>query len=97
MENENKTKKTEQRVVLNLSMDQAKELKQLLLGASDCARMQEDNTTLSIADRIYERLHKTITKHETSKTCKNCGGPSTGEYCTYNCAGTDEKNNGVTQ
>jgi hypothetical protein len=29
------------------------------------------------------------------RKCKYCGGNSKGEYCSFNCAGMDEKKNGV--
>jgi len=87
MENE-KTKKKDQRVVLNLSMDQAKLLSEALAASG---------IETAFCSGIANRLLKTITKHETSNHCKYCGNLSEGEYCTPNCAGLDEKENGVTQ
>jgi hypothetical protein len=87
-------KKTEQRVVLNLSMDQARGIIELLdLALNETIQTPRRELGMSIKNRVQ----KTITKHETSNHCKYCGNLSEGEYCTPNCAGLDEKENGVTQ
>lgn len=59
MENET-TKKTEQRVVLNLSMGQAKELRNFIWANTT------DAMKGSIIATLHDRVAKTITKHETS-------------------------------
>jgi hypothetical protein len=85
MENE---KKTEQRVVLNLSMDQAKQLNEFLY---ENALGKKEEPIRNAALKIANRIQKTITKHENSQHCKYCGNLSKGTYCSTNCAGLDER------
>lgn len=63
MENNQTNKKTEQRVVLNLSLSQAKQLNAIISN-----RGQSTQDDRSFMEKIANRMQKTITKHENSNS-----------------------------